>query len=151
MELVIDNRLIKSLYTDRENNHYAESDKITKLVCNNKTSIIELICKLIFIDKDIKDKEFNFITELYNFCIINKKNELNRKSILEFISEKDKVSIRTLERYINKFISYGILSKSDKTISFTKYYNPMNIKFPTTNFIVIEVNPNITSNKITID
>lgn len=148
MGILIDNRYTKSVYIDRENNHYAENDKITKLICDNENSIINIICKLIFEDKGFKKEIYNFIISLYTFCIVNKKNELHKKTILEFISKRDNISIRTLERYIDKLVSIGILISKRESISFTKYYNPINIKFPNTDFIVIETNPHKTSNKI---
>lgn len=148
MGILIDNRYTKSVYTDRENNHYAENNKITKLICDNENSIVNLVCKLIFGDKGLKKEIYNFIVSLYTICIINKKNELHKKTILEFISKRDNISVRTLERYIDKLVSIGILISKHGSISFTKYYNPINIKFPNTDFIVIETNPHKTSSKI---
>lgn len=148
MGILIDNRYTKCVYTDRENNHYAENDKITKLICDNEYSVINLICKLVFGDKGFKKEIYNFIVSLYTCCIVNKKNELHKKSILEFISKRDNISVRTLERYIDKLVSIGIIIYKSGIISFTKYYNPVNIKFPITDYIVIEVNPHKTSNKI---
>ena len=148
MGILIDNRYTKSVYTDRENNHYAENDKITKLICDNEDSIINIICKLVFGDKVIKKEIYNFLVTLYTCCIVNKKNELHKKTILEFISKRNNISVRTLERYIDKLVSIGILISKCGTISFTKYYNPVNIKYPNTDFIIIETNPHKTSNKI---
>lgn len=148
MNLVIDNRPIQSVYIDRANNHYAEHEIITKLINTDDCSMINIICKLIFGDKCFKIELYNFLINLYTTCIVNRKNELNKKVILEYISKKDNISIRTLERYITKLTSLGILSVKDNYISFTKYYNPLNIKYPNTDYIVIEVNPNKTSTKI---
>lgn len=148
MGLVIDNRITRLVLTDRENHQYAEDKNITKLICDDSRSIIKLVCHLIFKDKDLTAKEYKFITDLYTICITNKSNSINKVGILNFIANRDNVSYRTLDRYVKKLIGFGILSQTDNTISFTKYYNPINIKFPVTDFIVIEVNPDKTSNNI---
>jgi len=148
MGIIIDNRVTRLVLTDRENHQYAEDKHITKLICDDNRSLIDLICHLVFKDKDLTAKEYNFIIELYTICIINKSNSLNKIAILNFIADRNNISYRTLDRYVKKLIGFGILSQIDNTISFTKYYNPINIKFPITDFIVIEVNPDKTSNNI---
>lgn len=148
MGIIVDYRPTKSLFSDRENHHYAEDKNITRLICDDCPAIINIVCKLLFGDKGFNEKEYNYIVTLYIIFINNRKNECDKRGIFEFISKRNNVSTRSLERYTNKLISYGILTVNNGILSFTKYYNPVNIKFPTTDFIVLEVNPKKTSNMI---
>ena len=148
MGMIIDYRPTKSLFSDRENHHYAEDKNITRLICDDSPAIIDIVCKLLFGDKGLNEKEYKYLVSLVTIFIANKQNRVNKRGIFDFISKRDNISTRSLERYTNKLISYGILTFSNGELSFTKYYNPVNIKFPNTDFIVLEVNPKKTSNMI---
>lgn len=148
MGMIIDYRPTKSLFTDRENHQYAEDKNITRLICDDNPTISDVICKLLFSDKDLTKKEYKYLVTLFNIILNKKVNSVNKKVVIDFISKRTDMSTRTFERYTSKLIKYGILTVDKDILSFTKYYNPINIKYPTTDFIVLEINPNKTSSKI---
>ena len=150
MNLAIDNRPSKSLFTDRENNCYAENDKITRMInCNNKDDVAKLIFSLLFDAYQFSKDEYIFLNALFNACIKNNKNEINKAAFITYLSKVYGRSIRTYERYIKKFIAKGILINTIGVLHFTQFYNPLNIK-TSSDFIVIEINPNKNKNKITL-
>ena len=102
MEILIDSRPTKIVFTDRENHQYAEDKQVTKLICSEHSSIVQLVCHLLFDSKELYPKEYNFIVILYGICVTNRKNELDKVSTLKFISEKIGISYRSLDRYIKK-------------------------------------------------
>lgn len=149
MNLAIDNRPSKSLFTDRENNCYAENDKITRMInCDNKDTATKLIFSLLFDVCQFSKDEYIFLETLFNICIKSNKNEIYKAGFITYLSKIYNRSIRTYERYIKKFIAKGILINTVGVLHFTQFYNPLNIK-TSSDFIVIEVNPN-KNNKITL-
>lgn len=149
MNLAIDNRPSKSLFTDRENNCYAENDKITRMInCDNKDTATKLIFSLLFNVCQFSKDEYIFLETLFNTCIKNNKNEIYKAGFINYLSKIYNRSVRTYERYIKKFIAKGILINNVGVLHFTQFYNPLNIK-TSSDFIVIEVNPN-KNNKITL-
>lgn len=158
MKLNIDNRTGHKTYTDFESSHFVQDEEIVKFVCDNTDSkgATDLdikflnICKLFVCTLELPKAERQCLTAIY-WCEFNDKRMVQDeivKAAVNFYGKSKTTYYRAinclLDRHIIRCIPNGTIKVLDK------YDIISNLDLDSAKFVVIELNPEITSAGINI-
>lgn len=146
MGLEVDNRISEAMYVDKANNHVANNNEIINLKYNdnlpNITKYINIISSTYFLS-EIESFILYHIT-IHQGLILNVNN-------LEIIADLIYRTIATVTRTIKQLEKQGfIYITNNKEIYLSAKFRVNLEKISKAKFIVIELNPDKTSSKISL-
>lgn len=143
MNIVTDDRDKEILYVDKTNLHNANNDNVIKLINNGNIDTIDIICNIIAGDNKLNELE----TDMLRIIINNNGFIFNKNNIkkLSYLIGKSETTVNRVIDSLNKkrIIFHNIV---DNKISLSSNLNLHKDKLNKIDFIIIEVNPNKTSN-----
>ena len=143
MNIVTDDRDKEILYVDKINLHNANNDNVIKLINNRNIDAINIICNIIAGDNKLNELE----TDMLRIIINNNGFIFNKNNIkkLSYLIGKSETTVNRVIDSLNKkrIIFHNIV---DNKITLSSNLNLHKDKLNKTDFIIIEVNPNKTSN-----
>ena len=146
MDITIDKRKTDIIYVDKANNHVAYNDETIKLINNCDNTIIDIYFNIIAGVYKLNDTEVEILKYIMRNSNVDRYN-----NILNNVSKIIKKSTTTVSRAINSlkdkklihiYASNNVAISNDIAIS---KYAANNAKF-----LIIELNPKVTSKEITI-
>ena len=146
MDITIDKRKTDIIYVDKANNHVAYNDETIKLINNCDNTIIDIYLSVIAGVYKLNDTEVEVLKYIMRNSNVDRYN-----NILNNVSKIIKKSTTTVARAINSlkdkklihiYASNNVAISNDITIP---KYTANNAKF-----LIIELNPKVTSKEITI-
>lgn len=158
MNLNVDDRTGHKTYTDFESSHFVQDEEIVKFVCDNTKSKgdsdIDIkflnLCKIFTCTLELPKAERECLTAIY-WCVYNNKRMVQDeivKAAVNFYGKSKTTYYRAinclLDRHIIRCIPNGTIKVIDK-YNFISNINLIDVKF-----VVIELNPEITSAGINI-
>lgn len=146
MGLEVDNRISEAMYVDKANNHVANKDEIINLKydsgLSNITKYINIISSTYFLS-EIESLILYHIT-IHQGLILNPNN-------LEIIADLIYRTIATVTRTIKQLEKRGFIYITDNKEIYLRAKFRVNLeKISKAKFIVIELNPDKTSSKISL-
>ena len=144
MDITIDKRKTDIIYVDKANNHVAYNKEVIKLINNCNSSVIDVYVNILAGFNNLNDTESKIIK--YIICNIEK-NYYNY--VLNAVAKninKSTIS-RAIKSLINKKLIY--INSANKII----LSNAITIDkdaIDNSKFLIIELNPKVTSKEITI-
>lgn len=143
MNIVTDDRDKEILYVDKTNLHTANNDNVIKLINNGNINTIDIICNIIAGDNNLTEVE----TDVLKIIINNNGFTFNKSNIkkIAYLISKSETTVNRAIYSLNKkrIIFHNIV---DNKITLGSRLNINKEQLNKTDFIVIEVNPNKTSN-----
>lgn len=133
------------MFTDTENNQYAGDAAISKLVCDKEIPAIDIVCEMLFGRMGLTKNEYTVCKALFRRMAELNTDKLLRYDVFDYISQILDINTRSIYRYLNTLASIGVIILDNGYIYFTKFYDPMDSKVLTADYILIEVNPGKTS------
>lgn len=146
MDIIVDKRDSDIIYVDKINNHAANNNSIIKLINNTDCSIIDIYTKILAGFNNLNNTEVEIIK-----YIITNNNVVALSDIYDNVSKIINKSVTTVSRGINALRNKRLIYINDLNyviISNSIVINTSKIK--NADFIVIELNPKITSKSISI-
>lgn len=146
MGLEIDNRISEAMYVDKANNHVANSDEIVKLTYNDDLPIIakyiNIISAAYFLSKE--ESLILYHITIHQGLVLNSEN-------LIILADLTCRTVATVTRIIKQLEKRGFIYINDNKEVYLRAKFKVNLeKISKAKFIVIEVNPNETSSKISL-
>ena len=146
MDITIDKRKTDIIYVDKANNHVAYNKEVIKLINNCNSFAIDVYVNILAGFNNLNDTESKVIK--YIICNIEK-NYYN--CVLNNVSKNINKSTTTISRAIKSLIDKKLIyiNSANKII----LSNAIAIDKDTINnakFLIIELNPKVTSKEITI-
>ena len=146
MGLKVDNRISEAMYVDKANNHVANKDEIINLKYDDNSSIIAKYINII--------SSAYFLSKVENLILyhitMNQGLVLNSEN-LEVLADLTYRTIATVTRIIKQLEKRGFIYITDnKEICLRTKFRVNLEKISKAKFIVIEVNPDETSSKISL-
>lgn len=145
MNITIDKRQSKAIYVDKYNNHIANINDIIRLIFDNYSSVIDKYIAIITGVYNLNKTE----SEILKYIISNKNNTTSGEiyyNVSKAINKSNSTVIRAIDSLRTKRLIYN-----DNNI--IKLSTSILVDIDTISkakFIVIEINPKVTSNNITI-
>ena len=146
MDITIDKRKTDIIYVDKANNHVAYNKEVIKLINNCNSSVIDVYINILAGFNNLNDTE----SKVIKYIIYNVgKNYYNY--VLNAVSKNINKSTTTISRAIKSLINKKLIyiNSANKII----LSNAIAIDKDTidnSKFLIIEVNPKVTSKEITI-
>lgn len=146
MDITIDKRKTDIIYVDKANNHVAYNKEVIKLINNCNSSVIDVYINILAGFNNLNDTESKVIK--YIICNIEK-NYYNYvlNTVAKNINKSTTTISRAIKSLINKKLIY--INSANKII----LSNAIAIDKDDINnskFLIIELNPKVTSKEITI-
>lgn len=146
MDITIDKRKTDIIYVDKANNHVAYNKEVIKLINNRNISVIDVYVNILAGFNNLNDTESKVIK--YIICNV-KENYYNY--VLNAVSKNINKSTTTISRAIKSLINKKLIyiNSANKII----LSNAIAIDKDTidnSKFLIIELNPKVTSKEITI-
>lgn len=146
MDITIDKRKTDIIYVDKANNHVAYNKEIIKLINNCNSSVIDVYINILAGFNNLNDTESKIIKHI--ICNV-KENYYNY--VLNTVSKNINKSTTTISRAIKGLINKKLIyiNSANKII----LSNAIAIDKDTidnSKFLIIELNPKVTSKEITI-
>ena len=146
MNITIDKRKTDIIYVDKANNHVAYNKEVIKLINNCNSSVIDVYINILAGFNNLNDTESKVIK--YIICNIEK-NYYNYvlNEVAKSINKSTTTISRAIKSLINKKLIY--INSANKII----LSNAIAIDkdaIDNSKFLIIEVNPKVTSKEITI-
>ena len=146
MDITIDKRKTDIIYVDKANNHVAYNKEIIKLINNRNSSVIDVYVNILAGFNNLNDTESKVIK--YIICNI-KENYYNYvlNTVAKNINKSTTTISRAIKSLINKKLIY--INSANKII----LSNAIAIDkdaIDNSKFLIIELNPKVTSKEITI-
>lgn len=146
MDITIDKRKTDIIYVDKANNHVAYNDETIKLINNCNNSVIDIYVNILAGVNKLNDTEI----EVLKYIMYND-NNVHYIKILNNVSKNINKSVTTVSRAISTLKSKKLIyATSFNNIIISDYIAISNNKTNNAKFLVIELNPKITSREITI-
>lgn len=145
MTIDIDKRKTNCLYVDKENNHVANTDDIIKLVANGNKSNIDTYLNIISGSLNLTYIEI----EIVKYLIENKRSILSGE-LCNIISKIVNKSIVTVSRAITSLNYKKVIIHTAGSIILSSSIVKDIDKINKAKFIIIEVQPEITSKNISV-
>ena len=146
MKVVIDKRKSNAIYVDKSNNHIANADDIIKLTFTDNSATIDKYIAIIAGIYKLNNTE----VAVLKYIIDNKYSSLSGQVCIAVAKIINK-STATIARAIDSLrIKRLIYSDETNAIKISTSININNEALSKAKFIVIELNPEITSNGISI-
>lgn len=146
MDITIDKRKTDIIYVDKANNHVAYNKEVIKLINNCNSSVIDIYINILAGCNKLNDIESKVIK--YIICNIEK-NYYNYvlNEVAKSINKSTTTISRAIKSLINKKLIY--INSANKII----LSNAIAIDkdaIDNSKFLIIELNPKVTSKEITI-
>lgn len=146
MDITIDKRKTDIIYVDKANNHVAYNKEVIKLINNCNSSVIDVYINILAGFNNLNDTESKVIK--YIMCNIEK-NYYNYvlNEVAKSINKSTTTISRAIKSLINKKLIY--INSANKII----LSNAIAIDkdaIDNSKFLIIELNPKVTSKEITI-
>lgn len=150
MDLLVDNRKTNAMYVDKELSHIAKDDKIVKLItedCNNNLKLaINLMAGVLQLNESEVDVMYYiiYLADANRQVSISKASDVFKSNTLKSKSTFDRAINVLKEKNVIYFVNEG------KDICIKKEYF-VNVKeIDNASFIVIEVNPRVSSQAVSL-
>lgn len=150
MDLLVDNRKTNAIYVDKELSHIAKDDKIVKLItegCNNNLKLaINLMAGVLQLNESEVDVMYYiiYLADANRQVSISKASDVFKSNTLKSKSTFDRAINVLKEKNVIYFVNEG------KDICIKKEYF-VNVKeIDNASFIVIEVNPRVSSQAVSL-
>lgn len=146
MNISIDKRKTDIIYADKVNNHIAYNDETIKLINNCNNSVIDIYVNVLAGINKLNDTEI----EVLKYIMYND-NNVHYIKILNNVSKNINKSVTTVSRAVSTLKSKKLIyATSFNNIIISDYIAISNNKANNAKFLVIELNPKVTSREITI-
>lgn len=146
MNIVIDKRKTNIIYVDKNNNHVANNDDILKLINTDNSSNIDVYIGIIAGANNLNGTEIAVLKYILN----NNDNNLIGQvcvNVAKIINKSTATVARAITSLRNMKLIYG---NDANTIKLSSSITTNIETISKTKFIVIELNPEVTSNSISI-
>ena len=146
MDITIDKRKTDIIYVDKANNHVAYNKEVIKLINNCNSSVIDVYINILAGFNNLNDTE----SKVIKYIICNtEKNYYNYvlNAVAKNINKSTTTISRAIKSLINKKLIY--INSANKII----LSNAIAIDkdaIDNSKFLIIELNPKVTSKEITI-
>lgn len=146
MDITIDKRKTDIIYVDKANNHVAYNKEVIKLINNCNSSVIDIYINILAGCNKLNDIESKVIK--YIICNIEK-NYYNYvlNEVAKSINKSTTTISRAIKSLINKKLIY--INSANKIILSNAIAIDKNA-IDNSKFLIIELNPKVTSKEITI-
>lgn len=146
MGIIVDNRKTNILYVDKENNHVANNNEVTKLINIGNTSPIDIYVAIIAGNFNLNVIEVETLK-----YIINYNTEPTTGQVCDAVSKTVNKSTATIARAIGSLRRHRLIYvNGTNNIYLSASINIDRNALRNSKFIVIEVNPETTSGSISI-
>lgn len=146
MDITIDKRKTDIIYVDKANNHVAYNKEVIKLINNCNSSAIDVYINILAGFNNLNDTESKVIK--YITCNVEK-NYYNY--VLNAVSKNINKSTTTISRAIKSLINKKLIYiNSVNKIILSNAITIDKDTIDNSKFLIIELNPKVTSKEITI-
>lgn len=146
MDITIDKRKTDIIYVDKANNHVAYNKEVIKLINNCNSSVIDVYVNILAGFNNLNDTESKVIK--YIICNV-KENYYNY--VLNAVSKNINKSTTTISRAIKSLINKKLIYiNSANKIILSNAIAIDKDAIDNSKFLIIELNPKVTSKEITI-
>lgn len=150
MDLLVDNRKTNAMYVDKELSHIAKDNKIVKLITDDCVNNLKLVTNLFAGVLQLNESEtevlyfINYLVDDNRKVSIAKASDIFKSNTLKSKSTFDRAINVLKEKNVIYFVNEG------KDICIKKEYF-VNVKeIDNASFIVIEVNPRVSSQAVSL-